>query len=138
MKGINWTTGRGVGVRETSCPIRSTQRKSSACRFKAGWFPTNRFEQCISFKLLGFRRAQLSCSLPVWACSHLHTPASWVIFGLTCSSRLQGKRTGMYANDQADLCRKQYQACAPRFPGGKNNGVSISLPLWVTSSCLGI
>lgn len=37
--------------------------------------------------------------LPVSASLGLHTSASWVLFGLTYSLGLQGKRVGMYANE---------------------------------------
>lgn len=47
--------------------------------------------------------------LPAWACSHLYTSAPWVIFGLTCSSGLEGERAecmqmNKQINAKAGLC----------------------------------
>ena len=73
--------------------------------------PVGRLEQSFLRMLPKFlhcpeSRAQTPSSpCPAWACSRLYTFKSWVIFGLTCRSGIQGERAGMHANEQADLCK---------------------------------
>ena len=56
---------------------------------------------------------------PAWACSHLHTSTSRVIFGLTCSSGLQAERAGMYANEQTDVRKNSIRLVPPDFMEAK-------------------